>query len=123
MTTDPASVPQNLALLKIAGNLERIADLSTNIGEDVIYMTEGRVIKHHREEGARAVHRRPAWPPSTSARTPSALRRVPGRGAASAYGEETRVPVRLATGSSPRTNRGHGAPRRRSMAWPGAAGG
>jgi phosphate transport system protein len=49
MTSTPATVPENLALLKIAGNLERIADLSTNIGEDVIYMTEGRVIKHHQE--------------------------------------------------------------------------
>jgi phosphate transport system protein len=49
MTSAPATVPENLALLKIAGNLERIADLSTNIGEDVIYMTEGRVIKHHQE--------------------------------------------------------------------------
>jgi phosphate transport system protein len=47
MTRDPASIPRNLALLKIAGNLERVADLSTNIGEDVVYMTEGRVIKHH----------------------------------------------------------------------------
>jgi phosphate transport system protein len=53
MTTNPASIPQNLALLKIAGNLERVADLSTNIGEDVIYMTEGRVIKHHRQEEAK----------------------------------------------------------------------
>jgi phosphate transport system protein len=53
MTTNPATVPENLALLKIAGNLERVADLSTNIGEDVIYMTEGRVIKHHREEDTR----------------------------------------------------------------------
>jgi len=50
MTRKPDSVVENLALLKIAGNLERIADLSTNIGEDVIYMTEGRVIKHHQEE-------------------------------------------------------------------------
>ena len=50
MTSTPAKVPESLALLKIAGNLERIADLSTNIGEDVIYMTEGRVIKHHMEE-------------------------------------------------------------------------
>jgi phosphate transport system protein len=50
MTTTPTSVPENLALLKIAGNLERVADLSTNIGEDVIYMTEGRVIKHHQEQ-------------------------------------------------------------------------
>ena len=52
MTKSPVSVPENLALLKIAGNLERIADLSTNIGEDVIYMTEGRVIKHHLEDEA-----------------------------------------------------------------------
>jgi len=50
MTSRPSTVWENLALLKIAGNLERIADLSTNIGEDVIYMTEGRVIKHHQEE-------------------------------------------------------------------------
>jgi phosphate transport system protein len=53
MTSMPAKVPENLALLKIAGNLERIADLSTNIGEDVIYMTEGRVIKHHQGEEMR----------------------------------------------------------------------
>jgi len=50
MTAEPSTVSENLALLKIAGNLERIADLSTNIGEDVIYMTEGRVIKHHQAE-------------------------------------------------------------------------
>jgi len=50
MTQDPFTIEQSLCILKIAGNLERIADLSTNIGEDVIYMTEGRVIKHHREE-------------------------------------------------------------------------
>jgi phosphate transport system protein len=53
MTSTPSTVPENLALLKIAGNLERIADLSTNIGEDVIYMTEGRVIKHHQGEDAK----------------------------------------------------------------------
>ncbi|MGA2640376.1 MAG: phosphate signaling complex protein PhoU [Spirochaetia bacterium] len=53
MTSTPSTVPEKLALLKIAGNLERIADLSTNIGEDVIYMTEGRVIKHHQEEDAK----------------------------------------------------------------------
>jgi phosphate transport system protein len=51
MTGDPSRIPHNLALLKIAANLERVADLSTNMGEDVIYMAEGRVIKHHRQEG------------------------------------------------------------------------
>jgi phosphate transport system protein len=50
MTRDPSSIPRSLSLLKVAGNLERVADLSTNIGEDVIYMAEGRVIKHHRQE-------------------------------------------------------------------------
>ena len=49
-TSDHFTIEQGLCILKIAGNLERIADLSTNIGEDVIYMTEGRVIKHHRVE-------------------------------------------------------------------------
>jgi phosphate transport system protein len=47
---DPAIIEPSLSVLKIAANLERIADLSTNIGEDVIFMVEGRVIKHHKEE-------------------------------------------------------------------------
>jgi len=51
MSAAAAAVNKNLAILKIAGNLERIADLSTNICEDVIYMAEGRVIKHHNAEG------------------------------------------------------------------------
>jgi phosphate transport system protein len=50
MTKSHSTIEQSLCTLKIAGNLERIADLSTNIGEDVIYMTEGRVIKHHMAE-------------------------------------------------------------------------
>ena len=50
MSHEPSGVERNLLLLKVAANLERIADLSTNIGEDVIYMVEGRVIKHHRGE-------------------------------------------------------------------------
>ncbi len=46
MIADPATIERSLHLLKIARNLERTADLSTNIAEDVIYMIEGRVIKH-----------------------------------------------------------------------------
>jgi phosphate transport system protein len=49
MAGDPSSIEGGLHVLKIAGNLERIADLATNIGEDVIYMVDGRVIKHHRD--------------------------------------------------------------------------
>jgi len=43
-------IDPSLSVLKISANLERIADLSTNIGEDVIFMVEGRVIKHHKQE-------------------------------------------------------------------------
>ena len=45
-TVGIVEVDENLQLMKIASNLERIADLCTNIGEDVIYMVTGRVIKH-----------------------------------------------------------------------------
>jgi phosphate transport system protein len=50
MTSDPTTIERALHLLDIAKNLERIGDLSTNIGEDVIFMVEGRVIKHHKDE-------------------------------------------------------------------------
>ena len=36
--------------LIIVRNLERIADLATNIAEDIVFLVEGRVIKHQREE-------------------------------------------------------------------------
>ena len=42
-----ATVERIVDLVLVAKNLERIADHSTNICEDVIYMAEGRVIKHH----------------------------------------------------------------------------
>jgi phosphate transport system protein len=48
MCRDCATLPGGLDLLRIARNLERIADLCTNIGEDVVFMVEGKVIKHHK---------------------------------------------------------------------------
>jgi phosphate transport system protein len=44
--SDPARVDQYLTLLTISRNLERIADHATNIAEDVLYMFEGRVVRH-----------------------------------------------------------------------------
>jgi len=48
MTADPSAIERAMHLNRIAGNLERIADLSTNIGEDVIFIQSGRVIKHNK---------------------------------------------------------------------------
>jgi phosphate transport system protein len=47
MAAEPATIERSLHLLKITRSLERIADLSTNICEDVIFMVEGEVIKHN----------------------------------------------------------------------------
>jgi phosphate transport system protein len=37
-----------LRLSSVARHLERIADMATNIAEDVIYMVEGEIVRHHR---------------------------------------------------------------------------
>lgn len=50
MAADPRTIERSLHLIRISGNLERLADLSTNICEDVIFMVEGTVIKHHFDE-------------------------------------------------------------------------
>jgi len=39
-----------LHIERIINNLERIADLSTNICEDVIFLYEATIIKHHKKE-------------------------------------------------------------------------
>jgi len=43
---EPAKTGPLLRLLAVSRNLERIADCATNIAEDVIYMCEGRIIRH-----------------------------------------------------------------------------
>ncbi|MAU92495.1 MAG: phosphate signaling complex protein PhoU [Gammaproteobacteria bacterium TMED182] len=42
----PALVSQAMSLATISSNLERIGDLCTNIAEEVIFMVEGKVIRH-----------------------------------------------------------------------------
>jgi phosphate transport system protein len=39
-----------LEISKISRNMERVADLTTNIAEEVIFYTQARVVKHHAEE-------------------------------------------------------------------------
>ncbi len=43
---DPRRTRALMRLLAVSRNLERIADCATNIAEDVIYMAEGRIIRH-----------------------------------------------------------------------------
>jgi phosphate transport system protein len=43
---EPDKVKQFLRYLAISRNLERIADLATNIAEDVIYLAQGKIIRH-----------------------------------------------------------------------------
>ena len=43
---NPENTEHFLHLLRIAKNLERIGDLSTNIAENTIYLAQGKVIKH-----------------------------------------------------------------------------
>jgi phosphate transport system protein len=47
---DAATIPRAIPLMLIARHLERICDHATNIAEDVIYMIEARVVKHHPEK-------------------------------------------------------------------------
>jgi len=51
MLEDPKLISAALELLLISQNLERIADLATNVSEDVVFLVEGRSIKHGHEFG------------------------------------------------------------------------
>jgi phosphate transport system protein len=48
---DPRRIGVGMDLLLVSGNLERIADLATNISEDTVYLVEGRSIKHNAGRG------------------------------------------------------------------------
>ncbi len=50
MLRDSEIVSRALELVLVSRNLERVADLATNIAEEAIFVTEARVIKHHAEE-------------------------------------------------------------------------
>jgi phosphate transport system protein len=50
MIEDPKSITRAVDLILVSRNLERIADHATNISEDVIFIVEGKNIKHHLKE-------------------------------------------------------------------------
>ena len=50
MVKDGTTASRAVSLFLIARHLERICDHATNIAEDVIYMVQAKVVKHHYEE-------------------------------------------------------------------------
>ena len=50
MVEDPKTISRALELILVARNLERVADLATNIAEEVVFIAEARIIKHHAED-------------------------------------------------------------------------
>ncbi len=53
MMADPGTIQRALALILISRNLERVGDHATNIAEEVIYVVQGRDVRHHHEETKR----------------------------------------------------------------------
>jgi phosphate transport system protein len=49
MMADPGTIERALALILISRNLERVGDYATNIAEEVIYLVEGREVRHHHD--------------------------------------------------------------------------
>ncbi|MDD5477820.1 MAG: phosphate signaling complex protein PhoU [Candidatus Omnitrophica bacterium] len=50
ISKNKSTIPRAIPLLLVARHLERICDHATNIAEDVIYMVEAKVVKHHLEK-------------------------------------------------------------------------
>jgi phosphate transport system protein len=61
MMADARTITPSLELILVGRNLERVADLATNIGEDAVFLAEGKQIKHHLED--------PNWPPPMMAKS------------------------------------------------------
>ncbi len=47
---DPSKMESLIHLLSVSRHLERVADLATNIAEDVIYMIDGEIVRHKVEK-------------------------------------------------------------------------
>jgi phosphate transport system protein len=50
MKSKQGTIDGGLDLIRVSRNLERIADLATNIAEEVIFIAEARIVKHHADE-------------------------------------------------------------------------
>ena len=71
MMADARNITPSLELILVGRNLERVADLATNIGEDAVFLAEGKQIKHHLDDpDATDARRRVVNSPGAGPRVP-----------------------------------------------------
>jgi len=46
MVENPENIKVGIRLIIVASNIERVADIATNLAEEVIYMKEGKMLRH-----------------------------------------------------------------------------
>lgn len=51
MKGSPSVIDAGVELIRVSRNLERVADLATNIAEEVIFIAQARIVKHQSGEG------------------------------------------------------------------------
>lgn len=54
MMADPGTIQRALSLLLISRNIERIGDHATNIAEEVIYLVQGKDVRHSLDKTSRS---------------------------------------------------------------------
>jgi phosphate transport system protein len=74
---DPNDMSAGLDMVAVLANLERCADLATNIAEDVVYTVDGHIIRHpgisRRTEALFSTSRARAAPRDTASRPTAPL--------------------------------------------------
>ncbi|RMD45327.1 MAG: phosphate transport system regulatory protein PhoU [Aquificota bacterium] len=50
MVEDPEKIKVGIRLITVSSNIERVADIATNLAEEVIYMKEGKMLRHQEIE-------------------------------------------------------------------------
>jgi phosphate transport system protein len=50
MIESPSTITRAMELILVARNLERVADLATNVAEEVVFIAEAKIIKHNADE-------------------------------------------------------------------------